>query len=247
MLVGELITRLREDYLDDTLGVDENDSLVSEKALIRFAREAQDQACRRHELIYDDTTAAVATITIVAGTEEYLIHTRITRLIRVSHNGLDLKKITEREMEPDDPLWRQRDNATPTHYYVRDRRIHLYPVPDADAVTDASTIQLAVYRKPINNILSKANSFEIFEESQDDLIYWMLYRVYNLRDEDINNPTDAAMYLNLFEEVYGPVIPIDVRTHQLESPIVQTLRPAKAYNYSGESNVDPEFDSSGWS
>ena len=245
MQVQEIITRLREDYLDDTLGVDEDDSLVTDTSLLRFADEAQKQACRRGNFIYDETTATVCTIQLVEDQRAYPFDQNITVLQRVSFDGTDLNKTTEEALQNKDSNWRTADSSDPTCFYVRGRTIYVYPVPSLEA--SAKTLDLSVYRYPISSFRSDKQSFEIFEEAQDDLIYWMLYRVYNLRDEDLNDPTAAAYYYSLFQEVYGEVVPARVRIHQFESPETLVHTTPDGYSFTnGSTQTDPDFDTRGW-
>jgi len=246
MVVSDLITRVREDYLDDTLGVNNNDSLVSEAALIRFADEAQDQACRRGDMIYDESDATIRQIQLIDGVRGYKLNQKITVLERVLIDNVGLKHTTESGMDSNVPGWRAAAKGPPTHYYIRQRTLYVDPVPDVSAA--AKTLDLSVYRKPKTALTAIGDSFEIFEEAQDDLVYWMLYRVYNLRDEDLNDPTAAKMYYRLFEKSYGEEVPLRTRIHQFENP--RLLQNYLNDNYSISSispRHDDDFDSRGWS
>lgn len=244
MKVSELITRVREDYLDDTLGVDTNDSLVSETALVRFAQEAQLQACRRHELIYDEVTPEVCTIALTQDKREYKLSELITRIKIAKHDGVELCHTTEEDLYKNNREWRL-ETGKPKAFYIKSRVLYIYPLSNLQE--SAFPIQLSVFRLPLRKITDDFDDFEIFPEAQEDLIYWMLYRVYNLRDEDLNDPTAAKMYEGLFDQTYGPVIPIDIRTHQLESPRDLSLSPGDDYSFTGyHSDEDSNFDTYGW-
>lgn len=241
MRVSEIITQLREDYLDDTLGVDTNDSLVSEKALVRFADEAQKESCRRMDMIYDQDTAAICTINFLANGQGLALDKRITKLERVMLDGVELIKKSESELKARNPAWLTY-TGTPTCYYIKQRKIYLHPIPVIVGV-----LNLAVYRLPLSDIRSTATAFEIPDEFQPDLIYWMLYRTYNLRDEDLHDPKNAALYFEQFTQNFGKPVPADVRIHQFESPASQSLRPATGYSFTNNTETDPDFDSTGWS
>lgn len=245
MKAEEIITRIREDYLDDTLGVDSNDPLVTDASLLRFANEAQIQACRRDDLIFDDTTASVCEIVLTTDQRVYPFSSLITRLHRVIHDGIDLTKINEEMLDDYYSGWRDADSATPTHYYVKGRKIYLYPEPDATA--SLIPLNLTVHRLPIEDIDSYGDEFELFDEAQEDLVYWMLYRVYNLRDEDLFDPASSNYYLGLFTQTYGTVIPLDVRIHQFESVIKLVHTSPDKYTYTNKSRLeDSDFDQHGW-
>lgn len=247
MLVSDLITELREDYLDDTLGVDTDDSLVTEESLIRFADEAQDQACRRGNFIYDESDVDICKIQLVDGTRAYTLHQKITVLEGLYLDGVQLVHTTEGELDRRVPGWRTGEKSKPTHYYIRQRTVYLYPVPDSES--GAKMLDLAVYRKPKTKLVDVGDSFEMFEEAQDDLVYWMLYRVYNLRDEDLNDPTAAVMYYGLFETTYGQEVPLRVRIHQFENPKILQHTPSDSYAFTSTGKTarqDDDFDKRGW-
>ena len=193
------------------------------------------------DLLYDETTAAVCTHTLVDGTQVYPLDSRITKLERVSYKGIDLPKM--RESEYSGTTWRT-DSDEPTSYYVRQRSIYLHPTPDADA--DTESMSLAVYRMPLAKIEDEDADIEIPVEFHMPLVYWALYRVYNLRDEDLQDPTKAGFYLSKFVDVFGEEVPADVRIHQFESPQMQTLRPKAGYQYTNSELSDPDFDNTGW-
>ena len=238
MLVSDLITRVREDYLDDTLGVDTNDSLVSEAALVRFTDEAQKEACRRMDMLYDETSDPVCKIIYGAGDNGFKLDGRVTVLERVMLSGVELPKKTEEEIKTGNAAWMSY-TGKPTCYYVKQSTIYLHPIPEF-----AGELNLAVYRLPLSDVRkAKGCSLEIPEEFQIGLIDWILYRTYNKRDEDLFDPNNAALYLNAFETMFGKPVPADVRLHRLESPRMQTLRPATGYSFTGDSNQsDPDFD-----
>jgi hypothetical protein len=241
MLVSDLITLVREDYLDDTLGVDTNDSLVSEESLVRFANDAQKESCRRMDMLYDQDTAAICEIDFLTDGAALALDSRIVKLERVMLDGVELTKKTEQEIKAGNAAWMTYTN-TPTSYYVKQRKIYLHPIPVV-----VGTLDLAVYRLPVDEITATTDSFVIPEEFQLDLINWMLFRVYNLRDEDLYDPKNAAFYSDQFTQDFGPTVPADVRLHMLESPKTQTLRPTTGYSYTNNDQSDPDFDSTGWS
>lgn len=248
MLVSELITRLREDYLDDTLGVNNNDSLVSETALIRFADEAQDQSCRRGNLLYDESDPTICRITLVNGTRNYQLDQKITVLEKVLLEGKELIHTTEDGLDSLYSGWRltTASKGPPTHYYIRQRTLYTYPI--AGIESDTKTLDLSVYRKPKTQLTAVGDAFEIFEEAQDDLIYWMLYRTYNLRDENLTDPTAAALYYGLFETSYGQEVPLRVRIHQFENPKILQHVPSDYYAFTNKTaRQDDDFDNRGWS
>lgn len=242
MKISDHITIVREDYLDDTLGVDDNDALVTETQLIRFAEDAQKQACRRMDLLWDETSS-LCTITLVADQAQYPFSQKITKLESVRYDGAELEKKTESEMDLSWPAWRSVDSGIPLYYIVRGRTISLYPAPDAASATE---LNLGVYRLPITALKSKSQGYEVEEEAQEDFIYWMLYRVYNLRDEDLFDPDKAGAYKQMFDDSYGDEISMEMRIHQLESPKKLRHIALAKYTFTGDNSEDPDFSPTGW-
>jgi len=205
--------------------VDEDYSMVTDSTLYRFINEAQVQTCRRMDLIFDDTVPSVCSITLVAGTRSYKLNRFITRLEHVSYDGTELVKKTPEELDVSDPTWRTL-TGVPTMYVVRQRKIYPVPAPTADEV--AIPLALEVYRLPRFDI-DCDDELEIPLEFQDDLIPWVLYRVYHKRDEDIFDPDKGKMHLAEFIETFGEVVPADVRLYQFENPKKATIRPSTGY------------------
>ncbi len=143
---SELITIGREDYLDDTVGATAGDGLVTDATFLRFLIEAQEQACRRMDLLYDETTAAICTLTLVDGTRVYLLDSRITKLERVEYDSAAIPQKTVEELNISNPTWRT-DTGEPTQFVVRQRSLYPIPYPGADEDTD--TLSLEVYRLPL--------------------------------------------------------------------------------------------------
>jgi len=86
----ELITILREEYLDDVSDnpeQDEDDYRWSTSFLSRALATSEMEACRRANLIFDNSTVAVCTITLVSGTHTHTLHDKITKLEQVIYDG----------------------------------------------------------------------------------------------------------------------------------------------------------------
>ena len=240
---GELIERIRGDYLDDEVGVDEDYAMVSDTTLYRFINEAQRESCRRMDLIFDDFTTAVCSITLADGTRSYQLHKAITKLERVSYNGVELTKMTMDELDYSNPSWREQ-TGVPTQYVVRQRKI--YPVPSPGADQDTDLLSLEVYREPLV-VIEDDQDLEIPDEFHEDLIPWVLFRVYHKRDEDIFDPEKGKVHLAEFIERFGDTVPAHVRMHQFENPPVTTLRGNKGYSMTGNLSMSEEVtEDSDW-
>jgi hypothetical protein len=85
----------------------------------------------------------VQTVTLISGTAEYDLPTDILDVIRVSHNGLKLERMSEFDMDvANDSDWAS-ESGTPKKYLVdidpNNKKIRVYPIPQG-ADTSASLI-----------------------------------------------------------------------------------------------------------
>ena len=221
MEISELITIIREDYLDDTFSGWESASdaekadqfLWTDASLLRYLTEAQRQACNRTDFLYDDESFS---ITLVAGSPTYPISNLITRIEQVSFAEKTVAHVSKAQLQKEHPRWRT-DSGIGTldaKYTIRSRKLRMYPIPDA---ADAGGIvYLETYRLPLESITSASDELEIPDEYHRDLIWWVLYEAYSKQDADGYDKERGLMYLSQFEQVFGPVIDSRVRTHQLQ-------------------------------
>lgn len=221
---AELVQELREDYLDDTSDApDQSDEgyLWSDAFLMRSLAGptgAEYEACRRTDLIFDKTTAAVTQVTLVDGTATYSLHDKVTRIHRVIYDDTPLTHKAEHEMHEADAQWRTR-TGTPTDYLVEGRSITLHPIPDSD--DDGATLYLHVFRLPLTSFATEP---EIPEEWHVHLCKYGAYRAYRRRDPDTQDIAMSDRFLAEFNAVFGPPVSSLVREHQLRSPSSLKMR-----------------------
>lgn len=212
----ELIRILREDYLDDVSDAPDQDDehyRWSGAFLGRALAQAELEACRRVDFIFDDSTAAVCQITLADGTESYALNGKITRIERVFYDGTELGHRTEADMAGiygDD--WRT-DTGEPSIYLVKGRRIRPYPIPSADE--DGEVLALEVYRLPLAPFQTEP---EIPEEYHERLCPYGAHLAYKRRDEDTYDPKKAEEMLAEFNAEFGRPVDPEVREHQLRNP-----------------------------
>lgn len=232
----EFIRTLREDYLDDiTSNPDQDDSDYrwSGGFLTRAIATAELEACRRADLIHDTTTAAVCTITLVAGTYLHAIHSKVTVLDKVIYDGAEIPKVTEGYLKANyGAEWRD-DTGAPTSYMVLGRKIRLYPIPTATEADDE--VSLEVYRLPMARFTTTP---EIPEEYHLDLCEYAAYLAFRRHDEDTKDNRKADYHLAEFTARFGELPSAQVREHQLRSPAALEMRPD--YGYSHTSTVSSD-------
>ncbi len=237
MLVSELITSVREDYLDDK--ADATNYLWPDKAMLRYFTEAERQACNRANLIYDDSTTAYTRITLVSGQSSYAIDPKVTVIENIIFDGKYITKKTKEDMDVLSPTWRTDSGMAGKTIYavISGRKLRVSPVPDA---TDAGGyIYLEVYRLPDSSITYTHQEPEIPEENHRDLIYWVLHECYKKQDADTFNQERSDSFLARFNQIFGQPVSVLVRQHQFESPRSLILAPS-SYTKTVDSGVDDD-------
>ena len=133
----DIIDIARNDFLYDT----QFPYRWSDDFLLRSILEAERQACIRWNLIYDDSSAGIASVSLLDGVGSYELATEITAVESVIVNGNVIAKKSKEELERSIPTWRTDSgikNKT-VYYMIRGRRIHFTPKPSASL--DATFIQ----------------------------------------------------------------------------------------------------------
>lgn len=210
----EEFRRRSDDYGDD-------DALVSDSSLTLFASEAETEAAIRADLLYDDSTAFITTIAVVAGQHTYTLHESVHRVdaahLTLASGGrareLDLTGMDALREEYD---WADREGR-PCKLVHGQGTARLWPTP-----TQAGTLQLAVYRKPLYPIEDLQDEPEIAEEHHLGLIDWMLYRAYGTKDGEAGDDTRSSLALAEFEARFGERDNADVQRRHRERRRVTT-------------------------
>lgn len=195
MTLEELITMYR------ALAQDKADPfLCGDELLTIYANEAQNEACRRGELLRD-SRHEMCSIAYVANQETVDIDPRIVKIKRAYADGHPVVDVSVDELDEVSPMW-QTDSIRerPTHLVsglttgVR----HLWPRPK-----EAGTITLTVQRLPLCKLANDFDEPEIREEAHMGLVEWMLYRAYSSEDTEMYNPTKAAVHEAKFIAEFG--------------------------------------------
>lgn len=198
MDLGELIEEFRR-RADDVA----TSTLYDDAALARFATEAEREAAERGRLLYDDTSAGITTYAVVASTPRILLDPAVFDIDAASFTAsgggraleLDLVGIDWIREQPD---WQTREVSRPWALAMVGREARLFPGPRV-----AGTLQLSVYRYPLDALEDPLDEPEIAPEHHEGLIDWMLYRAYSTKDGEAGDDRRAAQALADFTDRFG--------------------------------------------
>ena len=201
---SELIRKLREDLLDDVPDVSDpgdDDYLWSDRTLSRYLSEAQDEACRRADLIFDATTDAFTDVSLVDGTATYALNAKITKIVSVKLDNEPLARTTRFDLDRNRPFWEAHTSGDPMYWFYENGSLTLYPKPDATAA--AKTCTVAVYRLPQADLALDSDTPEIPAYYHPHLCYYAAYLAFLRPDEDSQNAQRAPLMLQMFDAVFG--------------------------------------------
>lgn len=174
--------------------------LWADDAIDHFLNEAESEAAERASLIYDDTTAAVTQIAVVAGTKRYALHSSITRI--------DYAKLG------DNPVYVVDQNEySPRGFFMLPNSTHLEFNFEPQA---AETLTLGVYRQPLVRLSLDTDVPEIPEIHHPRLIDWALHLAYLEPDTDTFDQTRADRHEARFIENFGQRTDANVARKQRE-------------------------------
>jgi hypothetical protein len=208
MTAQELMDTVRL-ILSDELGVSA-DQLWTDTELLEYANDAQKEASIRARLLVDSATAAIANVTMIAGTAIYTLDTRVIDIIRAKVVGTTnpaLYQTTKTVLDLTDDDW-ESTSGIPRSYIFEEisahlKKLQLYPNPAAPG-----TLNLTVVRLPLAD-MAVGDEPEIQEHLHSDLKFWMVYRAFQKQDTKVNQDaktvglTKEKFYLGEFEKVFG--------------------------------------------
>jgi len=221
----QLIDIMREDYLSDTFdGIDTatpaeiaENALWTDTQLLRYLTEAQEEVCLRTRAFASDTM----TIALADATQSYTIDPKIIQLHRLYFNKKEYEHTSRTMMDVNAPQWKEspesglRDNEV--FFFIRGRKLTLSRVPDTVDIGIAPTLELEVYRLPINEVTVGAE-LEIPTQMHKNVIWYALHLAYLKHDADTYDPKRSDQYLLKFERAFGPKVDHRTLMHQLETP-----------------------------
>lgn len=193
------------DELLDAFYSDVNDRadppLTSKADVMRYLDEAEEEACIRANLIFDQSTPAVCEIAVSAGTSVYKLHTavlNITKAYFTPASGVEVELIITDRLELDRKVkgWR-RETGEPRYLIQDDTRIQFGCIPST-----AGTLRIECYRLPLKKI-EYSDKPEIHRAHHRHLVKWVSYRAYATPDSELFDPTRSARSLAEFEQQFG--------------------------------------------
>lgn len=237
MEIGELITTLREDYLDDvfegwesaTDDEKEGQFLWSDAFLIRSLSEAQKQACNRTDFLYDDSSK-ITKITLIDGQSTYSIDPLITFVEYAGFDGEEVELLSKHELQRQNAQWRTLTGMTGNKVYCIMRGHSVRFVPAPNSTDNGKIVSLEVYHLPKEPIESSGDDLVIPEEYQRDLIWWVLYEAFSKPDTEVFNPEKGKGYLKMFTDIFGESVSSEVRMNQYNQRRSLIVRPVAYTN-----------------
>lgn len=192
----EELTALYRAQSQDT----EEPYFCSDELLTIYANEAQDEACRRGQLIRD-AASPMCTIAYQAGDESVPVDPRIVQVVMAFVDGYPVDVIGGDQMDAIMPGWSAATtSARPSRMIsgVSAGRMHLWPTP-----SQPGQIKLRVLRFPLRKLANDHDKPEIRQETHPALVEWMLYRAYSRTDADMQDAAKAATALRKFVAEFG--------------------------------------------
>ncbi len=197
---------------------------IDDPVLAGFASEGEREAAIRGRLIYDDTTAAITSIAVVAGQHTYTLDPLIDAIDAVSFTRADSLRprdldLTGLDSLREDDAWQMRISSRPYKavHLEPQSAIRIWPQP-----SQAGTLALAVYRAPLYDLEEDDDEPEIPARHHDGLVSWMLYRVYSSKDSELNDDARAGAALAEFTSRFGERNTADVMRRHRERRRVTT-------------------------
>lgn len=182
-------------------GDDASPPFVADTSLMELANEAQEEACRRADLLKDSTTTAICTVAVTAGTPTITLDARIidVKRVKMASETVPLAPAMLDEMDEASPGW---DTQTgKPRAYIPDYQsgaIRLWPNPTAN-----ESLALTVTRLPLADMNDLLDAPEIRASYHRALVQWMLYRVYSIQDAELYDAQKADKCLANFEREFG--------------------------------------------
>jgi hypothetical protein len=169
---------------------DDTEAQITLTDIRRWANEGLLKIARETDALLDTTTIAS-----IIGTSEYVLPADFLRVDRVAFDGVPLIRTTSQDLDMANPSRNVTPviQALPTRFYIRRKRVILYPAPDR-----VKNITVEYTARP-NELVNAADVPEIPVEYHQDIIRFALSRAYELDGER----TDAQTAMQEFNEGVG--------------------------------------------
>lgn len=199
MEAGELIAEARGRA--DDVGTE---ALYSDSTFLGWLSEAQEEAAVRARLFYDDSSRFTR-ITLAAGRSTYPLDPRIFFVDAAHFIPVGAGRTRSLEVGGIDKLRERRVGVADTGRVCQvaqvNKTLRVSRTPTAEHL---GTVQLAVYRLPLNRIEDAGDELEIPVEHQLGLVDWVIFRAFSQKDSEKEDPQRAAKAELDFERRFGP-------------------------------------------
>lgn len=175
------------------------DKLWSQGDILEYARDAENEACERADLIKDNTSS-LTDIAVNTSTGTYGIASTVISVMSVmmTLGSEPLMETSEKVLDLSVSGWRVATGTPRSYVKTPTNKIILYPMPVV-----ADTVNMTVSRFP-NTPMTVLGSPEVDSRYHQGLILWMLYRAYLKNDSETLNTDKASDYKKAFEKFFGP-------------------------------------------
>lgn len=202
MNAAELILQARQMGHDEAIPYMWSDAL-----LVRLFNEAISEACRRKNLLFDDSTSAVCLLSFAAGVSTAALHNSVRTvtkaLIDDDGEAIPLVIVSRDEMDQINAGWRSLEDGDPQYLIVEETSCRLVPAPSED-----STVTIECWRTPLDSELlvaapSISGTPAIAASHHGYLYHWVLANAYMIDDIDTFDPVKAAKHEQSFVDYFG--------------------------------------------
>jgi len=143
------------------------------------------------------------TVTLTADTYSYDLPSDCLQVDKVWWNDAPLEMKTLEWLDQNYEEWRDSDNASDPEYYAVEKgtgKIYLYPMPDDDAITTASTITIEYTYRPTAIPTDGTGSVSTPTDWDDIYVHYALWQIAeNYRDFSTATRRSSMYYARLGE------------------------------------------------
>lgn len=187
----------------------------SDDEVTLYLNEAEEEAAVRARLIRDKSNLMICQINVTAGVSSYALDPVVCEIVYASMVNAGsigafpyrLGITTSDELDQYRPAWRSLKYrpAAIIHY---DNTMEVDCIPDT-----AYTINLEVYRLPLNPMMSGSDTPEINGVHHRHLIKWAKHRAYQKQDADTQDLAKSEKFAKEFEDKFGLPVDATYRKH----------------------------------
>ncbi len=175
--------------------------LWSESDLVRYINEAENEACIRARLIYDESSAEFSNAALLADQPTVVLDARILAVdrVRLTSTGRTLERVTRNRL--DDQYGGRWENAqgVPRRFFEELGYLRVFPSP-----TISDELRLSLWRLPSEAMEADEDEPEIAPRFHLQMIDWAIRLAYLKRDADAFDQAKADRHEASFEKSFGP-------------------------------------------